>query len=561
MRPQRGRVGHGRQYTHAPCRRRAGRRGRRRGARRAARPRWAESLLHAPGDEARVRRRRSRATRREVADAAGRAVQRLYDRARPAGAAHGDARARSTGCASAIAFAVAPADDLAGDRRRGRAAGPRAVDRPSASSPACGRRRSGPLVAPAAAAHPDRGRHRHEREEHDDPADRPHLRRGRPAGRDDELRRDLRPRRAGRGGGLDRLRRRRRGSWPSTGSTSPSSRPRAAGSCCAGSATRANDVSVVTNVSADHLGLQGIDTVDELAEVKGDRRARSRSATAGPSSTPTTRARGRCAGATRAKLYAFSLEAVGPIEVRRALRYGGRAAMLERRLDRAPRGDEAAAAAGSTAADLPVTFAGPVAPQHRQRPGGCRGLRRARAVDAPDHGAACAPSRWTRRANPGPPQPLRARRRLRARRLRPQRGRAGRPAGRRPSGRRAGTGCGSRYGTAGDRTDEILHRLGVLAAAADDLVIAEKRHYLRGRDLERDERDPARRRARGRLHRRDRGAADGARGAPGAARARRTAATCARSWPTSSAPSSSTGSARDGFRRSTSIGCARCSKR
>ena len=30
-----------------------------------------------------------------------------------------------------------------------------------------------------------------------------------------------------------------------------------------------NDVSVVTNVSADHLGHQGIDTVDQLAEVKG----------------------------------------------------------------------------------------------------------------------------------------------------------------------------------------------------------------------------------------------------------------------------------------------------
>lgn len=31
---------------------------------------------------------------------------------------------------------------------------------------------------------------------------------------------------------------------------------------------RHNDVSVVTNVTADHLGLQGIDTVDQLAEVK-----------------------------------------------------------------------------------------------------------------------------------------------------------------------------------------------------------------------------------------------------------------------------------------------------
>ncbi|HTE65135.1 MAG TPA: cyanophycin synthetase, partial [Candidatus Binatia bacterium] len=39
-------------------------------------------------------------------------------------------------------------------------------------------------------------------------------------------------------------------------------------------------------------------------------------------------------------------------------------------------------------------------------------------------------------------------------------------------------------GTAGDRTDEILHNLGVLAGqGADEVVICEKRHYLRGRDL------------------------------------------------------------------------------
>lgn len=35
-----------------------------------------------------------------------------------------------------------------------------------------------------------------------------------------------------------------------------------------GMGVSANDVSVVTNVSADHLGLQGIDTLDQLAEVK-----------------------------------------------------------------------------------------------------------------------------------------------------------------------------------------------------------------------------------------------------------------------------------------------------
>jgi cyanophycin synthetase len=40
-------------------------------------------------------------------------------------------------------------------------------------------------------------------------------------------------------------------------------------------------------------------------------------------------------------------------------------------------------------------------------------------------------------------------------------------------------------GTAGDRTDEILHSLGLIAGAgADDVIIAEKRHYLRGRDLD-----------------------------------------------------------------------------
>ncbi|MEJ7705980.1 MAG: Mur ligase family protein [Nocardioidaceae bacterium] len=35
-----------------------------------------------------------------------------------------------------------------------------------------------------------------------------------------------------------------------------------------GIGVRHNDVSVVTNVSADHLGMQGIDTLDQLAEVK-----------------------------------------------------------------------------------------------------------------------------------------------------------------------------------------------------------------------------------------------------------------------------------------------------
>ena len=54
----------------------------------------------------------------------------------------------------------------------------------------------------------------------------------------------------------------------------------------------------------------------------------------------------------------------------------------------------------------------------------------------------------------------------------------------RPGGGRSRGKVRLALGTAGDRTDEILRNLGRLAGAgADDVVICEKRHYLRGRDL------------------------------------------------------------------------------
>ena len=62
------------------------------------------------------------------------------------------------------------------------------------------------------------------------------------------------------------------------------------------------------------------------------------------------------------------------------------------------------------------------------------------------------------------------------------------------SARRAGAQVRLALGTAGDRTDEILHNLGALAGrGADDVVICEKRHYLRGRDARGDERHLPRR--------------------------------------------------------------------
>lgn len=87
-----------------------------------------------------------------------------------------------------------------------------------------------------------------------------------------------------------------------------------------------NDVSVVTNVTADHLGMQGIDTVDQLAEVKGI-------------VTRVTRPRGWCVlngedprvWAMRARatgqLFVFALDPATPA-VREAQRAGGRAATI-----------------------------------------------------------------------------------------------------------------------------------------------------------------------------------------------------------------------------------------
>ncbi len=85
----------------------------------------------------------------------------------------------------------------------------------------------------------------------------------------------------------------------------------------------ANDVSVVTNVTADHLGQQGIDTVDQLAEVKAI-------------ITHVTRARGwvvlngddprvlAMRAGSPARPFVFSLDPGSPA-LREALNHGGRA--------------------------------------------------------------------------------------------------------------------------------------------------------------------------------------------------------------------------------------------
>jgi cyanophycin synthetase len=240
----------------------------------------------------------------------------------------------------------------------------------------------------------------------------------------------------------------------------------------------ANDVSVVTNVSADHLGLQGIDTVDELAEVKGTIvRITKRDGWAVLNADDDRAWAMR--RLTRANVYAFSLDPTSP-RVGEALEGGGRAAVLEHDilvLRRNGRRRRLAAAA-----DLPVTAAG---------------LSRYNVANALAAAAACdalgiSPARIARglrsfaqdaSANPG---------RLN---IYERRGvvvivdfahnEAG-LSGLIDVGRALSRGHRLRLamGTAGDRTDEILVALGRIAGGADDLVIAEKPHYLRGRTLE-----------------------------------------------------------------------------
>jgi cyanophycin synthetase len=241
----------------------------------------------------------------------------------------------------------------------------------------------------------------------------------------------------------------------------------------------ANDVSVVTNISADHLGLQGIDTLDELAEVKAAivRITRREGWAVLNADDPRVWAMRR---ETRANIHAFSLEG-RTAQVVAALDAGGRAATLERGwlvLRAAGRRPRRLVQAG----EVPVTFAG------------LSGYNIANALAAT---AACdALGLTTRQIRNG---------------LRSFGRRASENPGRLNLFERNGcyalvdfahneagmvglmevaraVAAGGRvrlaFGTAGDRTDEILHRLGVIAGGADDLVIAEKEHYLRGRDLE-----------------------------------------------------------------------------
>ncbi len=245
----------------------------------------------------------------------------------------------------------------------------------------------------------------------------------------------------------------------------------------------ANDVAVVTNVSADHLGLQGIDTLEELAEVKGAivRITRRSGWTVLNAEDPLVWAMRR---QTRAGWYAFSLDPDLP-QVTEALDRGGRAAVLrDGRLVLLRAGRRPVSLA--LAEELPVTFAG------LSRYNVANALAAAAAADALGVPSARISSglRSFVQDSDGNPGRLNLYERKGVYVLvdfaHNPAGLAGlldvcRATAAAGSGRRGRVRLA--MGTAGDRTDDILRELGVLAGrGADDLLIAEKLGYLRGRD-------------------------------------------------------------------------------
>ena len=238
-----------------------------------------------------------------------------------------------------------------------------------------------------------------------------------------------------------------------------------------------NDVSVVTNISADHLGLNGIDTLDELADVKSAIvRITKRDGWAVLNAQDERVWAMR--RATRAQIYAFSLDPDDE-RVRRTVQRGGRAAVLRDGWLVLRRGRRPIKLV--EAVELPVTFAG------TSRYNIANALAAAAACDA----LGISPRRIRSGLRSFPLDEVTNPGRLN---LYERDGRlvlvdfAHNEAGLRGllEVSRALAG-GHRVllalGTAGDRTDEILRGLGRVAGeGADVVVICQKEHYLRGRD-------------------------------------------------------------------------------
>ena len=252
-----------------------------------------------------------------------------------------------------------------------------------------------------------------------------------------------------------------------------------------GMGVSANDVSVVTNVSADHLGLQGIDTVDQLAEVKAIVTRVTKPAGWVVLNGDDPRVWAMRAGA-KGRPWAFSLDPDSPA-LRESLNAGGRAATV---LD----GDLVVLSPGADpdhlvpVVDVPVTLSG--LSEHN--------IANALAAAAAALGLGLPREAVVEGLRSFAPDPLHNPGRMNVYSVPAPAGgtatvivdlahnEAGLEAllrvaeGLRPPGAVVHLGLG----TGGDRTDEILQALGELAGRrADRVTVVHKEHYLRGRSM------------------------------------------------------------------------------
>jgi len=253
-----------------------------------------------------------------------------------------------------------------------------------------------------------------------------------------------------------------------------------------------NEASVITNVSSDHMDLQGIHTLPELAEVKGVIARMTR-----PSGWVVLNADdphvAGIARTVRGKVAFFSLEGDRSARIRRHLRAGGRAYLVRDGWLGEAEGNRWRRLAAL--ADIPIVLGGVA--RHNvanalAASGGARGL----GVTLADVRQGLRTFRPTTDASPGRLNVFTDRRRILVvdfahneagvRMLMDVADAMARAegAGRGP-GREGRARLTTIVGLAGDRPDDTLRGVGrIIAGSVDRFVLKEMLHYLRGRTRE-----------------------------------------------------------------------------
>jgi cyanophycin synthetase len=246
-----------------------------------------------------------------------------------------------------------------------------------------------------------------------------------------------------------------------------------------GIGTAHNDVAVVTNISSDHLGLHGIHTLDQLAEVKAaiTRITRPEGWVVLNADDPRVLAMRR--GAT-GRPFLYSLDAHHPV-IRDVIGDGGRAAtVLDGRL--VVLGPGSRVERLLKLEDVPVTLAG-IATHHVRNAMAAVGAALGVGVPPDAVSAGLASFVQTSETNPGRANVYTVSDRVvvvdYAHNEEGMIGLTEILVGL----RRRGAKIWLAFCAAGDRQDDVLHAIGYRAArGADHVVVAELSHYLRGRE-------------------------------------------------------------------------------